>query len=318
MSNVLITGSEGFIGQHVVKRFLEAGHEVTGVDRLEARVHKDREGLLPQFKERDYKFVVQDVSYVGFNTVSKTEIVIHLAAQVGVADSMVDPVRYTQGNTVATSRFLQDLKLWSDNLEYIFVASSMSIYGDPLTAKPIPESHSIRIASVYGLTKYDQEKLCRLWGSTNSVPVLAGRFFNVYGPGQALHNPYTGVLANFANWLLAGERPIVYEDGQQTRDFVYIQDIVDAVFALTEQRAVGSLNISTGQATTIYDTAKLLAKGLGKDIEPNVTGEERDGDIHHCIGSCAALRSILPSWNPRSFTNGIREYAEWLLQQQSQ
>ncbi len=310
--NILVTGSEGFLGRHVVRKLLELGHAVHGVDNLEPRVH----GEAGEPEENDSIFYKVSYDNIPYSVLRDTDIVIHLAAQVGVADSMTDMVRYVDNNTWGTSRFLNDLEYSyanSGRLNKIVVASSMSVYGDPDTARPIYESHAVAPASVYGLTKYDQEMLCKFWGVQHDISTVALRFFNIYGPGQALHNPYTGVIANFANWLLNGERPIIYEDGLQTRDFVYVDDVADAVVkAALNSTTYDTYNISTGEPTTIKFMAHMLARALSiGDIYPNVTGEKRPGDIRHCIGNSNRF-ALEFDWTPREVREGLAEYTPWL------
>ncbi|KKK85579.1 hypothetical protein LCGC14_2771890, partial [marine sediment metagenome] len=302
------------LGKHVVKKLLALGHEVTGVDNLEPRVHGGSPGPI----STAIGFYRVSYDSIPYHTLREAEVVIHLAAQVGVADSMTNPVRYVEHNTMATARFLEDLAR-PGRLHKLVVASSMSVYGDPLTSQPIRESHGESPASVYGLTKYDQEMLCKFWGKQHDISTVALRFFNVYGEGQSLSNPYTGVIANFANWLLAGERPIVYEDGQQTRDFIYVDDVAEAVvIAALMSTYHDTYNICTSEPTTIEGMARTLAKTLGWplycDIEPNITGEERPGDIRHCIGNNSRF-ALEFDWAPRSVPEGLKLYAPWLHEQ---
>ncbi len=320
--NILVTGSAGFLGMHVTKKLRALGHHVVGVDNLEPRVHGENpEG----YAENVDDFYKASCSNIPYNVLRKANIVIHLAAQVSVADSMTDPVRYVDHNTRETARFLEDLA-WANQrflfrkqeggyLHKLIVASSMSVYGDPYTSNPIRETLAVSPASVYGLTKYDQEMLCKFWGKQNDISTVALRFFNIYGPGQALHNPYTGVIANFANWLLAGERPIVYEDGQQTRDFVYVDDVADAVVkAALNPTYHDTYNICTSEPTTIELMARHLAYVLGVDIEPDITNEKRPGDIRHCIGNNSSF-ALEFDWAPRSVPEGLKLYAPWIHEQ---
>jgi dTDP-L-rhamnose 4-epimerase len=259
------------------------------------------------------------VSGIPYTALREADAIIHLAAQVGVADSMDDPERYVRDNTTDTAAMLAD---WSYTMrcgarpKALIVASSMSVYGDPglPAGVGVREDHSINPASVYGLTKYDQERLALLWGQHNGMRVVALRFFNVYGPGQALTNPYTGVLANFANWLLRGERPRVYEDGQQTRDFIAVEDVARAVVAALDSEATGVYNICTGVPTTILSAAKALCRHLTNDtLAPEVLHVSRPGDIRHCVGDGTAAARDLGFHAAVPFAEGVERYARGLL-----
>ena len=304
--NILVTGALGFIGQHVVARLLAAGHHVLGVDSLEPRVHR----VLPRIPEglEFHHAHVANCPYYAYNDVA---VVIHLAAQVGVADSMTDPLRYVRENTLETASFLLDLTR-ARALRRIVVASSMSVYGEGGTH--VREEAPCVPMSVYGQTKYDQERLVRIWGHQHRITAIALRLFNVYGPGQALHNPYTGVLANFANWLLKNQRPVIYGDGTQTRDWVYVDDVAAAIcHAATEDSApTGTYNICTGVGTTLREATELLTRALGKNIRPEVTGEHRPGDILHCTGDPTLARAELPWHATTTLADGLARYADWL------
>lgn len=303
MAVILVTGGLGFIGRGVVSSLQNLGHDVRIIDSLEPRVH----GGTGEGKH------VCDIAY---SDLADVEIVVHLAAQVGVADSMTEPLRYIRQNTYETAILLEQMaqaQLNRQNFRRFVVASSMSVYGDPFTEKPVKETHSINPASVYGLTKFDQERLCRIWGDLHAVPTVALRFFNVYGPGQCLTNPYTGVLANFAQALTHNQQPTVFEDGQQTRDFVYVDDVVHAVvLSATEAQRGGTYNVCTGKATTIADAAIKLARGLGRNISPDITHSARPGDIRHCIGDPAAFWKVFGFIPAIGFGEGIMRYASAL------
>lgn len=309
--NVLLTGSEGFVGSHVKKLLLNLGHKVYGIDPLEPRIHLNGEYNL---LNRDLFIATAGHGFYTYE--SDSDIVIHLGAQVGVADSMKDPLRYIRGNTEDTAKFLQNLELHSDRIQRLVVASSMSVYG--AGGEKVSEYTPVCPENVYALTKYDQERLCLMWGRENDVEVTALRLFNVYGPGQALHNPYTGVLANFCNWIMSGERPIVYEDGQQTRDFVYVEDVAEAIVKVALGDVEGALrpvyNICTGVATTIEKAARtlILAFQGETDLTPNITFESRPGDIRHCVGDPTwAMKDL--GWKAKTgFEDGIGKYVKHL------
>jgi len=312
--NILITGGCGFIGGFVVRRLLAQGHTITIVDSLEQRVHGEHAD--PKFPDNVVTFYCNHVGETPYVAFCDADVVIHLAAQVGVADSMTDPLRYIEQNTVETAEMLCDLRrvVERGKLKRLVVASSMSVYGDG--GAGVCETDPVKPTSVYGLTKLDQERLCLMWGEMYRVPTLALRFFNVYGPEQALGNPYTGVLANFANRLLANQPPIIYEDGGQTRDFVHVEDVARAVCiaALREEPVYGPFNICTGIPTTVLGAARCLAISLGKgNLEPTITGKPRVGDIRHCTGDPHKAEKYLGFSALYPFSHGIKEYAKWLL-----
>lgn len=299
---ILLTGSRGFIGSHLRAR-LPHGIDLLECDDYEPRVH----GHGARSPEVFWQTRSGDIPP---EALEEIDVVIHLGAQVGVADSMLAPARYVYGNTADTFRLFENLKR-SGARPRIVVASSMSVYGDPRTKDPITEDHPVRPSSIYGLTKFDQEALALLYGDILEAPVAALRFFNVYGEGQALSNPYTGVLAIFASALLRGEAPTVFEDGEQTRDFVYVGDVANAILlAALDSEMTGVFNVSTGVATSIKDIATSLATALETPILPDITHEKRPGDIRHCVGNSERLRSF--GWEPRTFEEGLARYVRGL------
>lgn len=306
---ILILGGAGFVGRAVVRRLLDKGHQATIVDSLDERVHKGREPDIPE----GASFLRGEVGDLPYAAFMDAEIVIHLAAQVSVADSAADPVRYLDQNTIGTAYMLLDLRR-ARRLRRIVVASSMSVYGEGGTR--VKEDDSVNPTSVYGLSKYDQERLCLMWSLERRMSCAALRFFNVYGPGQALDNPYTGVLANFARRLLDDEPPVVFEDGSQTRDFIYIDDVADAVctVALSDKPVNGAYNVCTGESTSVLRAAQLLGHALNKShIEPHITNQKRPGDIRHCTGNPDKLARHF-GWSSRTpFELGIKEYGRDLL-----
>ena len=303
---ILLTG-HGFIGTHVTRLLRERDHEVYTIDNFEPRVH----GSSPDKSIVDFAYPCCYITPEELNDVAP-EVVVHLAAQVGVADSMTDPNRYVAGNVGDTGLFLERLKRMKRPPGKIIVASSMSVYGDPHTSEPIGEEWPTTPASVYGLTKYDQERLVLMLAPLMNATPVALRFFNVYGPGQALTNPYTGVLANFANNIFAGKPPIVYEDGLQTRDFIYVEDVAYAVVGAVEQDMEGVYNVCTGHPQTILGVAETMCRALDPSVSPHLPGETRPGDVRHCIGRNLKLRLALPRWEPLAFASGMALYAQHL------
>ena len=278
------------------------------------------------------------------------DVVIHLAAAVGVGQSMYEIASYTDVNDLGTATLLEAMA--RRPVERLVCASSMSIYGEGLargadegvvepeprpleqlrrgdwnirdaagailTPLPTPEHKQPALNSVYALNKYNQERMCLIVGKAYNIPTVALRFFNVYGPRQALSNPYTGVLAIFASRLLNGRQPLVFEDGQQRRDFVHVRDVAEAcLLALQTKAAIGgAYNIASGESRTIFSVAEDLARVMGRsEIKPCVTGKYRAGDIRHCFADIARSRAEL-GFDPKvRFREGLAELAKWLAGQ---
>jgi dTDP-L-rhamnose 4-epimerase len=258
---------------------------------------------------------------------------------------------YVGVNDLGTATLLEAID--RQGIERLVVASSMSVYGEgayadasggllhpagrsreqlarhqwelegeagsPLAAIPTPEDVAPVPSSPYALTKYDQELLCLMFGAAYSVPTLALRLFNVYGPRQALSNPYTGVMAIFACRLLNGNAPLIYEDGAQLRDFVHVRDVARAFRLALETPSVSgsALNIGSGRAVTIDQVARLLAAVLDCDIEPQFEGKYRVGDVRHCFADISRAQELLDYRPQVAFEDGVDELAEWLRLQQA-
>jgi dTDP-L-rhamnose 4-epimerase len=344
---VLITGGAGFIGSHLVDQLLRDGHDVRVLDNLSSQVH----GALrvrPDYLDGDAELLIGDVRDP--DAVSRAlrgvDQVCHLAAAVGVGQSMYSVDEYTSVNNFGTAVLLQ--ALIARPVERLVVASSMSIYGEgcyrdeagqpaqplersldqlrardwevrdregrPLTPVPTPETKPPVCGSVYALSKFDQERLCLMIGQAYNIPTFALRFFNVYGPRQALSNPYTGVLAIFAARLLNGSSPLLFEDGLQRRDFVSVHDVARACrLALSTTAAdFGALNIGSGQSFTVRDVAERLAQMLGRVTAPELTGRYRVGDIRHCFADISQAESVLDYVPEIGFDAGLEELTEWL------
>ena len=308
---ILVTGGAGFIGSHLVGALVNRGDEVVVIDSLEPQVHGDRVPALPGGVELIRRAVgdrqCADAALAG------VEAVVHLAAAVGVGQSMYEIVATFSEHACDRTFPERVVAVAPADLARLVVASSMSIYGEgeydcpttapsrrgrvprssslppvgaaaarrvgPSCARSRPEAKPLIPTSVYAMTKRDHEELCHVVGSAYGVPTVALRFFNVYGPGQALSNPYTGVAAIFSSRLLNRKPPLVFEDGQQSRDFIHVSDIVAGILlALDSDAAVGqSLNLGTGRATSIDEVAALLADALGVGLEPERPGATARG-----------------------------------------
>lgn len=351
--NILVTGGAGFIGSFIVDELIERGHRVRVLDALVEQVHG---GAGPQYLNKNAEFIQGDVcdAQVVDSALDGVDVVYHKAAEVGVGQSMYEIARYVKANDLGTAVLLEAIVKRRPQIKKLVVASSMSIYGEgayacdscgPVLpklrtlpqlldrdweincpqcgakAKPIPtnEDKPLIPSSVYAISKQDQEQFCLVVGRAYEIPVVALRYFNVYGPRQALSNPYTGVCAIFSGRLLNDQAPMVFEDGEQTRDFVHVSDIVQAnMLALeTDKADYQALNIGTGSPISISEIALMLARGLGKDIRPEVTGKYREGDIRHCVADISRARTLL-GYEPKvKLADGIPELLEWVRQQQA-
>ena len=350
---VLVTGGAGFVGSHLVDALLARGHRVRILDNLDPQVHGP-ERRRPTWVPDDAELVVGDVRDAAAvrRSLEGMEVVYHLAAAVGVGQSMYQIADYTATNTMGTAHLLQSLVDERGAAERVIVASSMSIYGegryrrpdgsdalapirtaerlrrqewDPrdadgaeLTAVATDEGKPLDPTSIYALTKADQERMTLQIGAAYNIPSVALRFFNIYGPRQALSNPYTGVAAIFSARLLNGEPPLVFEDGEQRRDFVSVHDIVQGLLlAADEDAAVGkAFNLGSGRAVSVREVARTLAAVMGTDVEPEVTGKYRVGDIRNCYSDISLAREVL-GYEPRvTFEAGMEELVAWLREQE--
>ncbi|MDP9039774.1 MAG: NAD-dependent epimerase/dehydratase family protein [Acidobacteriota bacterium] len=350
---ILITGGAGFVGSHLADGLLKAGHSVRVLDDLTPQVHS---GGPPDYLSKDVELIVGDVRDPNRmrDVLRGVDVVFHFAATVGVGQSMYEISRYISVNTQGTAELLQAMLDARHTPEKLIVASSMSIYGEgayrcggcgeeafrPVRTleqlkagrwevqcelcggvlKPLPtaETKPSEINSVYALSKRDQEQLCLIYGRNYDVPVTALRFFNIYGTRQALSNPYTGVAAIFASRLLNRQAPLVFEDGEQMRDFVSVHDIVRANMLAMDRPESNDevINIGGGTPISISGVAAILARALGIHLQPVITNRYRAGDIRHCYADITKARRLL-GYNPQvTHEAGFQELAEWLAEQQ--
>lgn len=349
---ILITGGAGFIGCHIAGALLERGYKVRVLDSMSEQVHCGNVQRNPILREVELiEGDVRDIDSVSA-ALDGIDKVVHLAAEVGVGQSMYAIDQYVSVNDSGTAALFQALT--KKRVQRVVVASSMSVYGEglyrtasgetveglsrpftrhngsewdptdldgvPLIPVPTPEWKRPALASVYAITKYVQERLTLTVAPAYGMEGVALRLFNVYGPGQALSNPYTGVLANFASRILNGERPLVYEDGKQRRDLVHVDDAAQAfVLALERPEAVGGVfNIGGGRNFSIAEVAIELAAAMGRpSLTPEFVGKMRIGDIRHCFADITLAEHRLGYRPRRALADSLGELAEWVMQQRA-
>src|SRR5947209_4644272 len=352
---VLITGGAGFIGSHLADALLARGHEVRALDNLDPQVHPG--GQRPAYLDEGVELLVGDVRdhRAVADALEGVDHVVHFAAAVGVGQSMYEIERYTSINAIGGAVVLEEIVKRRDQLRRVLVASSMSIYGEgryrceqhgllapqvrsdeQLDARdwelhcpecgrvlqPLPtgEDKPVQPMSIYAVNKRDHEEMFLAIGRAHRLPTVAMRFFNVYGDRQALSNPYTGVAAIFGGRLLNDKRPLVFEDGLQSRDFVHVWDIAAGCVAALETGGADyrAVNLGTGVPRSVLDVATELARGLGKEhLQPEIVNKFRAGDIRHCVADISLARETLGFEPAVAFADGMQELLGWVATQQA-
>lgn len=358
MIKTLVTGGAGFIGSHLVDMLLEKGYEVRILDNLDPQVHGQAQEL-PAYLNSDAEFIHGDVQNI--DTLRKAldgiEVVFHQAAAVGIGQSMYKVAHYAAANTLGVANLLEIIANEKHNVEKVITASSMSLYGEgeyrcpecgtkypklrpetqlkarqwehlcpehniPLEPLPTSEEKPLNPTSIYAITKRDHEEMPLTIGRAYRVPTIALRYFNVYGPRQALSNPYTGVCAIFGGRILNNNSPVVYEDGLQTRDFIHVTDIARANIMAMENGGgdYEALNVGTGRNISILDIARILIEKVNPKagLEPEVTHKFREGDIRHCFGNVTKIKKMLGFKAKVKFEDGISDLTEWMGQQDAE
>jgi dTDP-L-rhamnose 4-epimerase len=344
---VLVTGGAGFIGSHVVDALVHNGYDVVVLDNLSPQVHPS--GDWPAYANRRATYIRGDVTVKDDlrGALDGVSSVVHNASAVGIAQSQYEIARFTLANLVGTANLFELVVRERLPITKIVVPASMSSYGEgvyicrehrdvrpglrlredlaagrweprcpkcggDVIARSTPETAALDNYSVYSLTKATQEQLALLLGQLYSIPTVVFRYFNVYGPRQSVSNPYTGVSAIFTSRLKNGKAPVVYEDGLQTRDFVSVHDVVRAnLLALSSSAADGqSINIGSGDPSTILSIAQMLARLLGVDVRPLVNGEYRLNDIRHCYADLERAKTF--GFSPTvTLDAGLSELTDW-------
>ena len=354
---VLVTGGAGFIGSYTIDSLVEKGYEVKVLDNLEPQVHQNGK---PDYLNDSVEFVTGDVQ--DKNTWSKVlndvDAIIHLAAMVGVGQSMYKPVKYLSTNTIGTANMyeaiLENQKL-KKQIQKIIVASSKSIYGEgtyeckihgiiypyhrdiaQLENKDwethcnicgehvepigITEDKPVQNLSVYALSKYDTERIAMDFSLALNISTIAFRYFNVYGPRQSLSNPYTGVIAIFLSRLKNGNLPVVYEDGNQLRDFVYVEDIAQANLLALESKKeiIDVFNVGSGMPTSLNEILNILIELTAEeDIQPEITQRYRVGDNRHDFSNITKIEKAFNFKQKYGIKDGLKKLVEWAETQEA-
>ena len=355
-SKVLVTGGAGFIGSHIADRLIDQGYKVFIYDNLVPQVHDG----IPDYLNEKAEFVKGDIRDREKlkHVLKEVNIVSHQAAIVGVGQSMYEIENYVDVNTKGTATLL-DLIINEDDIkiEKLVVASSMSIYGEgacycskckeykypnlreeaqmaqeqwehkcpdcgtTLEPKPTSENKPSNTTSIYAQTKKAQEEMALMIGRAYGIPTVALRYFNVYGPRQSLNNPYTGVCAIFSSRIKNDHPPLIFEDGNQSRDFIYVSDIARANQLVIERPEANmkAFNVGTGKRRTIKEIAHLLVQMYGKqdELKPQVVGKFREGDIRHCYADISRIRDLLGFEPKVSFEDGMKKLITWGSKQEA-
>ena len=355
MINILITGGAGFIGSNLTRKLVEKGFKVTVLDNLSKQIHGENQNSTLYSSVKDIAtFIKGDVCNKSDwqKALKNQDAVIHLAAETGTGQSMYEISRYNEVNILGTTHLLDILANENHSIKKMIIASSRSIYGEgkymckndgvvypkqrqdidmakggfnlvcnecnePLELLATDEDSKVHPSSIYGITKQQQEQMILLMGKTLNIPAVALRYQNVYGPGQSLSNPYTGILSIFSTRLLNGNDIDIYEDGQESRDFVFIDDVVNAtILALEKAEANNQIfNVGSGVATSVSEVANLLKSLYNSDVKISVSGKYRLGDIRHNYADLSKIKNAL-GFSPKfDFLSGITSFVNWVKTQ---
>ncbi len=352
---VLVTGGAGFIGSHTIDTLVSKGYDVRVFDIIEPQVHGNKK---PDYLNENVEFIFGDVrdKKQWKDVLDGVDAIIHLAAMVGVGQSMYQPVRYLTTNTIGTANLFEVLIENPEirkHIQKIIVASSKSIYGEgaykcdahgnvypnpretnqlknkdwdvhcPYCSEYVKsigntEEKPVQNLSIYALSKYDTERISLDFGMTFDIPVTAFRYFNVYGPRQSLNNPYTGVTAIFLSRIKNNNPPVIFEDGAQTRDFIYVEDIVNAnLLALEKADGVDVFNVGSGEPISILEIAKVLIELSDSKVDVDLTQQFRAGDNRHDFSDISKIKKELGFKPKRSIKDGFQKLVNWAQTQEA-
>ncbi|WP_228399628.1 SDR family NAD(P)-dependent oxidoreductase [Chryseobacterium sp. VAUSW3] len=356
MKKIMITGGAGFIGSRLALRLLKEGCSVTVLDNLSPQIHGENPEIdspLYQSISGKVDFIKGDITNRNDveTALENADAVIHFAAETGTGQSMYEIEKYNRVNVSGTALLLDVLVNKTHNVKKFVLASSRAVYGEgryrnadnetvypenrtltlmeqgfyemtddkgrSLTPVATDESSTLHPTSYYGLTKLQQEEMVKLVCSSVALPFVILRYQNVYGVGQSLLNPYTGILSIFSTQILSGKEINVFEDGLPSRDFINIEDTVEATFRSLKNDLASNeiINVGTGKPTSVLSVAKMLAKMYGKQEKINVSGDFRIGDIRHNFADLSKMKRILNFEPTVSFEEGISDFTDWVLKQ---
>jgi dTDP-L-rhamnose 4-epimerase len=355
MKNILISGGAGFIGSNLTKKLVSKGYNITILDNLSKQIHgKDQKSELYNSIKEISTFILGDVCNEEDwkKSLKGQDAVIHLAAETGTGQSMYEISRYNDVNILGTSHLLDFLANNKNSVKKLIIASSRSIYGEgkykcenhgvvypndrivsnmmkgkfdlfcdacgsELNLMPTDENSKIHPSSIYGITKQQQEQMTLLMGKSLGIPAVALRYQNVYGPGQSLSNPYTGILSIFSTRILNGNDIDIYEDGEESRDFVFIDDVVEAtILALEKEEANHQIfNVGSGDTTSVSQVANSLKKLYDSNVNISIGGSFRLGDIRHNYADLNKIKNLLGFTAKFDFQTGISRFADWVKTQ---
>lgn len=353
---VLISGGAGFIGSSLTLALLAKGYEVTVMDNLLPQIHGETDSYLFKRIEGKVRFVKGDVreQSAWIEALEGADIVVHLAAETGTGQSMYAIQRYMDVNVGGTGILLDLLANHEHQVKKVVVASSRAIYGEgkywsverdqpvypdgrdeedmakgefeprcPISGGRVElmatdERSKIHPNSIYGLTKYNQEQSVMIACAALGIDAVAFRYQNVYGPGQSLKNPYTGILSIFSTRIKNGNGINIFEDGEESRDFVFIDDVVNATILGIETKEADHhvFNVGSGKATTVLEVAQALVEGYGIEVPIEVTGQYRIGDIRHNYADLALVKEVLGFQPQVTFEEGISKFTQWVNEQE--
>lgn len=352
--NILITGGAGFIGSNLALKLIDKGCSVTVLDNLSPQIHAENSPLYASIKDK-VKFIQGDVRNKTdwLLALNGQDVVVHLAAETGTGQSMYEIVKYTDVNIKGTSIFLDILANEKHSVKKMVVASSRAIYGEgkykclehdmvyPTERKdydmakgdfhvkcPLCNMNAILMAtdegskihptSIYGITKQVQEQMFMVMGKSLNIPAVAFRYQNVYGAGQSLSNPYTGILSIFSTRIKNGNDINIFEDGLESRDFVYIDDVVDATIMGIEKEGANYevFNVGLGKAIDVLTVANTLIKAYSSSSKISVTGNYRLGDIRHNYADLTQIETKLGFKPKVSFEEGLQKFTKWVNEQE--